>query len=172
MNERDARQLVESFATTADEVLTACGEVLPVMFFNGKSGMTTLDLRDMFTGPREQKHKRKNAGTSAIRHILKQEDADWCLLIVEAWSVEIKPPKGADLDATRDKIPADLEDYQGRVEVVWFQFEDQELGQILAKRPIVREGDKPRLGPIEWAGKMKSSEGRMVGLLPQRGRPQ
>jgi hypothetical protein len=172
MKEQHAREMVEGFAKTATQIMAECGQVLPVMFFSGKDGPVTLDLHEMFEGPLEQKHVRKDAGMGAIRQILKAEEADWCLMIVEAWTAEMQAPKGASLEAMRDKVPADLENFQGRVEVVWFQFEDQDCGTLLAKSPIVREGDKPRLGPIEWMKPMKESDGRMVGLLPPRGRVQ
>jgi hypothetical protein len=174
MREKDAHTLIESYAEIADKVVEAQGEVLPVMFYSGKDGPTMLDLRDMFAGPPSQKHIRKDAGMAAVRDILKVEDADWCLMIVEAWTATMEAKKGVAIDKQIDALPSGgVEQVLGRQEVVWFQFEDQELGQMLAKRLIIRESEKPRLGPLEWMPTGKGeSQGRMVGLLPPRGRAQ
>jgi hypothetical protein len=175
MKPNDATELVAAYAEIAGTIMEERGEVLPVMFIGGKDGPAILDLRDMFSGPLAQKDRRKDIGVEAVRDLLAAQDADWCLMIVEAWTANLKPEDvGKDWNEVRKHIPpGGVKDVPGREEVVWFQFEDQELGSRLAKRVIIREGDKARLGPLQWMTIERGySEGRFVGLLPVRGRRQ
>jgi hypothetical protein len=168
----DAQELVTAYAEIAGDIMQEKGEVLPVMFFGGPGGPAMLDLRDMFTGAGGEKDRRKDIGIGAVRQLLQAQDADWCLMIVEAWTATLQPDDaGKDWNEVRKHIPpGGVKDVPGREEVVWFQFEDQELGSRLAKRVIIREGDKARLGPLEWMPVERGySEGRFVGLLPTRG---
>lgn len=172
MKTHEAKDLIERYAHVSGVIMDKCGYVSPVAFAGNAKEHLSLDLTDMMAGPKSEKHRRKDAGMAAIRHILKEQDADWFLMIVEAWTVELKEAEGKSLEEARKLVPADLEDYEGRVEVVWFQFEDQECGQILARRKIVRKDGKSHLEPLEFIKDASQHEGRMVGLLPPRGRAQ
>jgi hypothetical protein len=57
-----------------------------------------------------------------------------------------------------------------RIEIVTFNAEDAE-GMIVARRPIIRHKGRPHLGELHTEI-FTSAEGRMVGLLPARGRTQ
>jgi hypothetical protein len=62
-----------------------------------------------------------------------------------------------------------LADHPDRVEIVILSGEDETAGWCTARRVIIRpQHGKPYLGPLE-IDVFEVSEGRMVGLLPQRG---
>lgn len=173
MKREQAEEIIQRFAETAAKVLEEHGVVRPIAAFYGKKGGTMLELDDMFAGPDRQRHQRKDAGMGAIQHIMKVEEAEWYILVVEAWTAEMTPEKGVTWDELRKRVPSDLENYEGRREVIWFQFEDHDIGAITARRFITRdEGGKPHAGPLEILGTTGQAEGRMVGLLPPRGKPQ
>lgn len=86
----------------------------------------------------------------------------------EGWTVMSENPGEADL-AVEHARTRSLETFPGRKEVLLIVAEDEDEGQIMASREIIRPArGKARLGPLEvWDTGV--SEGRMVGLLPSRG---
>jgi len=100
-----------------------------------------------------------------MRAFFEKIDAVRFALINEAWTLT-----GADDDELNEAMLTGLKDHPDRVEVVCYTAED-EMGRVLGMRSIIREkGKKPRLGPLS-VERVKFSEGRFVGMLPQRGRP-
>ena len=70
-----------------------------------------------------------------------------------------------------------VRNHPDRVEVLMFQGEDRDAGQMSMQRKIIRPANsKARLGPPDWLFDKNThniqSEGRMVGLLPVRGTKQ
>jgi hypothetical protein len=87
------------------------------------------------------------------------------VFINEAWVVELKADELAEVERlNRDGVNT----HPRRVEIVMFSGEDQG-GELLGRRRIERPfNGKPYLGPLELE-EFSSSEGRLVGMLPQRG---
>ncbi len=86
--------------------------------------------------------------------------------IDEAWTLML--PLGFSDAEIREIARRGLADHPGRVEVLMYQVED-ESGALTAHRNIIRAGGgKPTLGPLTFF-ETKESEGRFIGLLPQRG---
>jgi hypothetical protein len=84
----------------------------------------------------------------------------------EAWVLQA--PEGMN----REDMPTDLRNHPDRKEILHLAAEDYQSGFIIATRAIIREEEKPaKLGPLEMeTSKFAQYEGRMIGLLPPRGR--
>jgi hypothetical protein len=116
----------------------------------------------------------KDTAVAIIRAFMEIKDVVRYVFLDEAWTLYklIQPAEFERIDREG------LRNHPERVEIVMFQCEDADWGQITAHRLIHRPaGRKPYLGPLvtldELAhlppGSVIQSEGRMVGLLPQRG---
>jgi hypothetical protein len=66
-----------------------------------------------------------------------------------------------------------VRNHPDRIEAVAISGEDCECGMRTAHRKIIRpKHGKPYLGPLEMTPRCDRSEGRMVGLLPVKGKMQ
>jgi hypothetical protein len=119
----------------------------------------------------------KDTAVAIIRAMFEIRDVVRYVFFDEAWTLYklIQPDEMTRIN--RDGLASHPE----RVEVVMFQGEDAEWGQITAQRLIHRPAHgKPYLGPLEMLNELAhfprgaalQSEGRMVGLLPVRGSKQ
>jgi hypothetical protein len=113
----------------------------------------------------------KDAMALAARAICEKYDVTQVMFIDEAWRAEAKGDKEmAELARWIDEHDGSLEGYPHRDECVVIQAEDISGKIMSAQRRIFRDGDKPRLGPLEIDEEITSSQGRFVGLLPTEGR--
>ena len=109
----------------------------------------------------------KDLATDAVRSIFDTLDVVRCLYIAEAWMVTAATEATIALARSQK-----LHQHPDKIEVVQFSGEDAEGGLIMAQRKIIRGENKPMLAPLEIViqpGDGFSSEGRFVGMLPQRG---
>jgi hypothetical protein len=107
----------------------------------------------------------KDQAVVAVREFFKEHDIVSYVFIDEAWVVQVTDR--ADLKVAPRNHP-------DRREVVFLVAED-EHGELHGERDIVREqGRPPTLGPLKVIKSPHSehSEGRMTGMLPQKGRAQ
>lgn len=88
------------------------------------------------------------------------------VFINEAWTMWLPTDR---LDEIPEIAEHGLADHPERIEVLMYQAED-ETGLLTAHRNIIRpgHGKRPTLGPLEFVNAAQS-EGRFVGMLPQRG---
>jgi len=108
--------------------------------------------------------KNKAILDKVMRAFFDKIDSVRFVLINEAWTLV-----GSDDDELHDAMLTGLEDHPDRVEILCYTAED-EMGRVVGMRSIIREeGEKPKLGPLT-VERVKASEGRFVGMLPQRGR--
>jgi hypothetical protein len=116
----------------------------------------------------------KDVGVAIIRALFDLRDVVRYVFFDEAWTLEklVQPEELAWIERHG------VRKHPQRVEVVMFQGEDSEAGQISAHRKIIRpKNGRAYLGPLEMLidlphfpqGATYQSEGRMVGLLPVRG---
>jgi len=104
----------------------------------------------------------KDIALRLIREIFAKMQPDAYVFIDEAWVLQGTGP--------REDFPRDISDHPDRKEVVHVFGEDNESGALMARRFIIRpEGAPAQLGPLEFVSHV-SMEGRMVGLLPARGK--
>jgi hypothetical protein len=110
-------------------------------------------------------HPDKDAAALIVRAVFRQLDAVRCIYVDEAWTVEIKLNNRAEVERVmRDGASG----HPRRQEIVMFSGEDQ-FGALIGVRRIERPADaKPYLGPLDVEAP-PASEGRFVGMLPQRG---
>jgi hypothetical protein len=106
----------------------------------------------------------KDIGLQLIRQVMKAMKPDAYVYIDEAWVLSGTGP--------REDFPRDISEHPDRKEVVHVFGEDYETGALMARRSITRPENAPaQLGPLEFVSQdYVRMEGRMVGLLPARGR--
>jgi len=114
----------------------------------------------------------KNSAAVLMRAFFELHDVVRCLFIDEAWTVEAKTQEERERVRAWVAEHGGIAGYPDRIEVVSMMCEDADAGQMTASRRIIRKrGHKPRLGPLvihDMTG--AQSEGRLVGMVPQRGR--
>jgi hypothetical protein len=109
-------------------------------------------------------HPDKDVAVRMARTVFQRLNIVRYIFVDEAWQVELALDDVAGLD----RVQRDgAETHPRRREIVMFTCED-EFGQLLGMRSIERPADaKPYLGPLDVEQPLES-EGRFVGLLPQR----
>lgn len=101
----------------------------------------------------------KDFAAALMRKLLEDMGATRVVFMDECWIVRV---------GAKDEVPTgSLEHVPGRQEALLFSGEDETEGFLLARREIIRDGDKATLGPLE-IDTPPMLEGRMVGLLPKR----
>jgi hypothetical protein len=114
----------------------------------------------------------KDTAVALMRALFELRDVVRYVFIDEAWTVEVKRRPGEDVEALNERsrqLGGTLADHPDRVEVLLLSGEDETAGLCTARRVIHRPPHgKAYLGPLE-IDTPNRSEGRMVGLLPQRG---
>jgi hypothetical protein len=99
-----------------------------------------------------------------IRALLKVADAVAYAFCDEAWIASYKD------DEVKEGRPNVMpKDRPNREEVVLIQAESEREGELTGIRKIIRKDDKPTLGPLEIE-RWTNSAGRLVGMLPKRGK--
>jgi hypothetical protein len=160
------RDLIESASAQAESIFNKTGVVPPVWL------VTTPDRRVLLPPPPHVRDK--DIAMAMIRVALKKLDATACVYVDEAWLLMGRAAKGqAEIEVA--KVRGTIRDHPERVEVVVFNAEDA-TGMLMGYREIIRRpGSRARLGPLELPLQDEprtTYEGRMVGMLPQRGKPQ
>jgi len=109
----------------------------------------------------------KDIAVALIKEAFKEYEAVAYVFYDEAWVWQ------APIGTKREDVPTSLSNHPDRKEVIHLAGEDYISGMIMAQRSITRvEGEPPKLGPLEiTSGNFSHMEGRLVGLLPQKGRP-
>ena len=111
----------------------------------------------------------KDTAVAMTRALFELRDVVRYIFFAEAWTVA-KPIGDEELKRMMKRGGVSM--HPERVEIIMLQGEDREAGMIMAQRRIIRTGKRAHLGPLEWQdikGPGRSSEGRMVGLLPVKG---
>lgn len=106
----------------------------------------------------------KSIAVDLVRTALREMGATRVVLIDEAWQLSGGPEIQELVDET-----GSIENAPGRVEIVLYAAEDEREGFLSASRQILREDGVARLGPLVFVEGGRA-EGRMVGLLPSKGR--
>jgi hypothetical protein len=108
----------------------------------------------------------KDVAVAAVRELFRITEATRYVFMNEAWALMSEDEK-----TTQEVYRDGVRNHPDRVEIIMFSAEDVNEGMLLAHRDIIREDGKVRLGPLEIQDR-GTNEGRMVGLLPQRGTTQ
>jgi hypothetical protein len=159
---------------TLQEFITRCSEAAALMFdLRGRvSPMWHAVTREGEHLIIPSPHPDKDAAVTLMRALFELCDVVRYVMIDEAWTVEVKRRPGEDVEALNERgrqLGGTLADHPDRVEIVILSGEDETAGWCTARRVIIRpQHGKPYLGPLE-IDVFEVSEGRMVGLLPQRG---
>lgn len=167
MSKRELHALLEHASDFCRAAFARYGEVHPMWHAVRRNG-------EQFAEPHPQELG-KDLAAALIRAQFDLLDVIRYVYIGEAWTVD---HRGADhSEVMRFAREQRLHEYPGRLEVVQIQGEDAECGQVMAQRVIHRPAGKPAyLGKleiiIEPGADGIQSEGRLVGLLPVRGRRQ
>jgi hypothetical protein len=152
----DLRAMIEAASRWTDEQFAAKGKILPVWHVIADSGRCLI----LPSPPGD-----KDTSATIMRSLLHVLGATRYMFIAEAWAVELKADE---LDEVERLDRDGASTHPRRLEVVMFSGEDQS-GELLGRRRIERpRNGKPYLGPLELEA-MSVSEGRLVGMLPQRG---
>jgi hypothetical protein len=103
----------------------------------------------------------KDIMVALMRQQMMKLDVVSYIFMDEAWVVDASP------DEAEEALRIGATNHPKRREVVVLIAEDDK-GEICGSRAILRDGRKPRLGPLVL-NEYSQSSGRMVGLLPARG---
>jgi hypothetical protein len=167
MSEKELRRMFDRASQFCEAHFAVRGEIAPMWHAVTSTGETIIEPHPTFLG--------KDIAMVMIRAFFDAKDVVRYVYIGEAWTLRemIKPEQVTAI--MRDG----LANHPDRVEIVQLQGEDQECGQIMGQRRIIRpESGRPYLGPLEMLNDLPSiphgarlsrSEGRMVGVLPVRG---
>ncbi|MEY9235434.1 hypothetical protein ABIF78_007757 [Bradyrhizobium japonicum] len=146
------RQFVEHVAKNVSRLFDKQGHLLPMYHAIDANGNEVI-----FVSPSHDKDR----ALAMARQSLADMGATRVAYIDEAWVID--DPEGL---ADIDKIEREgVRRQPGRKEAIIISVEDATEGLILARREIIRHGNRAILGKlmIEEHGHV---EGRMVGLLP------
>lgn len=155
MTPAQAKRRIEQSCRAASSVFLATGE-FNLLFHFGKAG----DEQVVMPPPGAD----KDEAAAAIRELLASYGAQWVVVVTEAWRAFIR---------VGEPLPPTLEHRPGRREVLYYQLEDHEAGALSAEQEIIREpGKMVRLAELTFVETPLASSGRLVGLLPTKGRMQ
>jgi hypothetical protein len=167
MSEKQLRQMFDRASQFCDAHFASRGEIAPMWHAVTSTDEHLIEAHPTFLG--------KDLAMVMIRVFFKATDVVRYVYIGEAWTLSRLIEPGEEEAIMRDG----LENHPDRIEIVQLQGEDNECGQIMGQRRIIRpESGRPCLGPLEMIGDLPSvpdgarlshSEGRMVGVLPARG---
>ena len=176
MTDRHAelRKMIEHASTWAEKRFRKKGELSPMWHAVDADGRHYL----MPAPPCDS----KDLSVALVRAVFEASNIVRCVFIDEAWVLAKRAEKLTAEQAEAFKqqcLKHGVADHPDRQEVVIFSGED-ELGFVMGTRPIIRKGNKATLGPLTYnmSGQSKSDlsegqwEGRLIGMLPQRGRVQ
>ena len=153
------RQFVERTSDTIEKVFRRIGMIRPMFHVVQRDGNEFVIPGDLSDN--------KDLTVAMARAAFKMCDAVRYLFVDEAWTVMVTGP-----DADRlleEVVRSGASNHPQRQEIIMISAEDEAEGQLLARRTIIRpKGAKPYLGPLVIDTETRQSEGRFVGLLPQR----
>ncbi len=167
MSEKELRRMFDRASQFCEAHFATRGEIAPMWHAVTSEGETIIEPHPILLG--------KDIAMVLIRAFFDAKDVVRYVYIGEAWTLR-ELIESEEVEAImRDGI----ESHPDRVEVVQLQGEDDECGQIMGQRRIIRpESGRPYLGPLEMiadlpsipdGARLSQSEGRMVGVLPARG---
>lgn len=157
-----AEKLIEFASRQIRKQFDKVGRVFPMYHYVRADGQQAL-----FTPP--PFYKTKEQMVAHARSLFKEDNAVAFVFITEAWTLD-QATSREDIEVTY-QLYGSLENVPGRKEIVLLSAEDQN-GMLQGQMEIIRpKNQKPYLGALEVFGREPGSgiEGRMVGLLPQRG---
>ncbi len=155
----NAKKLIQSAERKVRKIFDQRGEILPMYHYVREDGAHLVFAPLPFAS--------KDQWVALARAVFEADRAIAYVFINEAWMV-ISP----DVDGDYDKYGS-LEHVPGRKEVALLNAEDDH-GILQGHMEIVRpKGQKPYLRKLEFIDADGSTfEGRMVGLLPSKGKLQ
>lgn len=162
MSRKQLDQLVERASTFADEMLKRRGEVAPIWHMITSKGEDIIEL----TPPGD-----RDCALMIMRTLMELMDVVRYVHLSEGWMRDSRD--GPIPDEEMEQINRHgVRNDPKRIEVVLIAAEDHEAGYVMSTREIIRpKHGRPYLGPLK-AFPQGQSEGRMVGMLPVRGKMQ
>lgn len=152
-------QFVEDVSKYVSAAFDKHGFMTPVYFFIDRAGR-----QGMFPSPPVGD---PDFAALIVRKLLADLDVVRVALADEAWTAEIRT---TDPEEVKRLYMQGARCQPNRQEVLMIQAEDAIEGELTAHRIITRKDGKPVLGELKIE-KYSRSEGRVVGLLPARGKP-
>jgi hypothetical protein len=108
----------------------------------------------------------KDATARVMRAYFKMTGITSFCFVDEAWTVVLPVSREGEIP---ELMRRGVSKHPERCEVLAY-IAEYESGSTSGHRPILRApGSKPKLGPLEIFPRPPRSEGRLVGMLPQRG---
>jgi hypothetical protein len=160
MSEMNLREMIDLASANAEHLFNENGEIsLPIWHAMQADG-------EQFVLPTMAP---KDLQMEFVRWLFKENDVVRYVQIAEMWiaQIELTDEEKKDLTTTMLKYK-NVRGRADRREIVFLQGEDHVEGMLAAERPIIRDGSKPRLGPLKfWHVDM--TMGWMSGLLPRKG---
>jgi hypothetical protein len=154
------KRQISSYIKTARTIYEAQGHLAPMAFIGVDEG-EGLAVFPWGNTPNAE------IASQAIRMVCKEGNAAWVIIIMEAWIVT--GPVGDEISLRRDlKKYGSVINTPGRRGAVTFLVETHERqwnGTAFVKK---LEGGKSTFGTMEFED-MNRSEGRFIGMLPNRG---
>jgi hypothetical protein len=145
------REFLTAAATSISRAFEQFGRVHPTYFMIAEDGRPA-----MFLAPPGD----WDTSVSIARLQLKTAGATRVVFADVGWQA---------LCRGKEEIARGAWNHPNRVEVLIFQGEDSQEGELTGRRVITRVGNNVSLGPLEIE-RFARSEGRMIGLLPSRGK--
>ena len=171
MGEKELRAMLDHASQFCETIFAQKGEIAPMWHAVQSTGESFVELHP--SGPLG-----KDLASAMIRAQFEILDVVRCIYLGEGWTVDQRGEPGdvnvaaAEEAARRGKLHL----HPGRIEIVMLMGEDYDAGMISAQREIIRPPHrKPYLGPLKIVvqpGDGVSSVGRMVGMLPAKGKRQ
>jgi hypothetical protein len=163
MSEKQLNALFERASTFAEAAMKHRGEVAPIWHMITSKGEELVELTPQIDD--------RDTAMMIMRTLMELMDVVRYVHFTEAWMLDARNRPIHDDEMARIHREG-VRNHPDRIEIVQITGEDCECGQRMAHRKIVRpKNGKPYLGPLEIAPRGQS-EGRMVGMLPVRGRMQ
>ena len=162
MGQATLRAMIEECSSRIEIVFQRQGEVRPMWH------CVTSEGEEMAMAP--PPFLSKDLAVTLMQAFFELKDVVRYVFVNEAWILQMTVDSDEAAASLARVNEEGLANHPDRIEVVMFAGED-ENGMLTAQRVIERPaGRKPRLGPLEFPDLTGvRSEGRMVGLLPQRG---
>jgi hypothetical protein len=157
-------QFVERASKRIEKIFYRSGQVLPLYHAVRRNGEIMI-----MPAP----HPDKDTAIAMVRALFELEDVVRYVFINEAWTFESGRESAAMQQAIDLAKQGRLSEHPDRKEIVVFLAEDEAGGMLSASREIIRNGGgKAQLGPLTFQREGSQAEGRMVGLLPRKGKVQ
>lgn len=153
-------KFIKAIDKTACEIFAHVGRLQPIYHIVAENG-------DVMILPALSPDKDVSVAMAQAAMVL--FDATRYVFLCEAWVLQTEDQE----EMNRVwKSGEGIADHPNRIEMIHYQGEDDKEGSLTASRLIVRtEGQSPHLSKLVFR-RDGTSEGRFVGLLPGRERPQ